>query len=219
MTISPSTELLALMASKPLPDAALMRAYELGEITTCPARRRTNGDQDRYGGRFTRHRYQQSPDRQASILRRRRLGSTWPMPPHMAAHLTESQKAYARIVADEISTNGICDRTLDEIAARGGMCSKTAQRAQHRLRLLGWITVEDRPRLGRKHLPNVVRIVSPEWRTWIELGPRPRLIGGHRCPATENHSVPKKKSGSPRQEGARSGPHQRTLKELLSDSA
>ncbi|TWG99309.1 hypothetical protein L598_001500000320 [Mesorhizobium sp. J18] len=131
---------------------------------------------------------QRSPDREKSIHRRRTLAATWPMPPVMAGMLTTSQVAYARIVADEVHRTGRCELTLDEIAARGGMCRKTAKRAQDRLAELEWITVAERPVEGRKHLSNVVRIVSGEWSTWIKMGPKPRPIGGHSCPTTGNQS-------------------------------
>jgi hypothetical protein len=103
--------------------------------------------------------------------------------------LTTSQVAYARIVSDEVHETGRCELTLDEIAARGGMCRKTAKRAQDRLAELRWITVEERPVTGRKHLSNVVCIVSREWATWIKMGPKPRRIGGHSCPTTGNMSL------------------------------
>ncbi|MFC0210214.1 hypothetical protein [Chelativorans intermedius] len=166
-----------------------MAGYESGEITTAAARPDKNRfRRERFQGRFARPRPQRSPDRERSIQRRRTLAATWPMPPAMAGMLTTSQVAYARIVADEVKRNGDCRLTLDEIAARGGMCRKTAKRAQDRLAELRWIDVDHRPVKGRKHLPNVVRVVSSEWATWIKMGPKPRPIGGHLCPTTENQS-------------------------------
>lgn len=187
---TPSASLLnsALMRKKIDPE--VLNAYMTGEITT---RRATqympNRAVRRFQGRFTRPRPQRSPDREKSIHRRRTLAATWPLPPVMAGMLTTSQVAYARIVGDEIALHGQCNRTLDEIAARGGMCRKTAKRAQDRLAELGWIKVQERPVQGRKHLSNVVSIVSAEWVTWIKMGPKPRSIGGHSCPTTVNQSI------------------------------
>jgi hypothetical protein len=166
----------------------LIAGYASGEIVTRSARPIVNRAMRRFQGRFTRPRPQRSPDREKSINRRRTLAATWPMPPVMAGMLTTSQVAYARIVADEVHRTGRCELTLDEIAARGGMCRKTAKRAQDRLSELGWITVMERPVQGRKHLSNIVRIVSDEWSTWIKMGPKPRPIGGHSCPTTGNQS-------------------------------
>jgi hypothetical protein len=166
----------------------LIAGYTSGEIATRAARPAVNRAMRRFQGRFTQPRPQRSPDREKSLHRRRTLAATWPMPPVMAGMLTTSQVAYARIVADEVHRTGRCQLTLDEIAARGGMCRKTAKRAQDRLAELEWITVEERPVDGRKHLSNVVRIVSREWTSWIKMGPKPRPIGGHSCPTTENQS-------------------------------
>ena len=37
---------------------------------------------------------------------------------------------------------------------------------------LGLLTVEERRREGRRNLPNVVRIVSKEWTSWVAKGGR-----------------------------------------------
>jgi len=185
-----SDALLRSLARKPAPDAEIMAGYMSGAIATRGPSLRLPKPSRPFGGRFTRPRPQRSPDRERSIHRRRTLAATWPMPPVMAGMLTTSQVAYARIVSDEVHRTGRCELTLDEIAARGGMCRKTAKRAQDRLAELQWVAVEERPVTGRKHLPNVVRIVSSEWATWIKMGPRPRRTGGHSCPTTGNQSIP-----------------------------
>jgi len=189
MTLKASAELAAILARKPTPDLEIVAGYLSGEITTRPAGTRQKSAR-RFQGRFVKPRYQRSPDRQRSIKRRRTLAATWPMPPRMCGELTTSQAAFARIAADEAAQHGDCRLTLDEIAARGGMSRKTAKRAQDRLAELNWITVEVREVSGRKNLSNVLRIMSPEWRNWIAMGPRPRRIGGHfgdqKCPTTVN---------------------------------
>lgn len=169
-------------------DPGLVAGYASGDIATQPARHVAIKAAVRYGGRFARPRPQRSPDREKSIRRRRTLAATWCLPPSMASQLTTCEQAYARIVSDEVQRHGKCDLTLDEIAARGGMCRKTAKRSQDRVKGLGWISVEHRPVSGRKHLSNVIRVVSAEWLMWIEMGPRPRRTGGHSCPTTVNQS-------------------------------
>lgn len=169
-------------------DPERLAAYASGEIATRPALPIAERPQRRLLSRFRRPQPQRSPDREKSIRRRRTLAATWPMPPAMAGLLTTSQVAYARIVSDEVHRTGDCRLTLDEIAARGGMCRKTAKRAQDRLAELRWISVDHRPVPGRKHLSNIVRVLSAEWLSWIKMGPKPRRTGGHSCPATENQS-------------------------------
>jgi len=169
-------------------DPDLVAGYASGDIATRAARQIATKAAVRYGGRFARPRPQRSPDREKSIRRRRTLAATWCLPPSMASQLTTCEQAYARIVSDEVQRHGKCDLTLDEIAARGGMCRKTAKRSQDRVNALGWVAVEHRPIAGRKHLSNVVTVISAEWLTWIEMGPRPRRTGGHSCPTTVNQS-------------------------------
>lgn len=120
---------------------------------------------------FSRARIQRPPDRALAIARRRQLAASGPMPPQLAANFTTGELAALRIVADEVREKGRCDRTYGEIAARAGVCRRTAQNAIRRAGRLGLVHIEERPRPGRKHLANVVRIISREWGTWIERRP------------------------------------------------
>jgi hypothetical protein len=140
-------------------------------------------------GRFQRLPRQRSPDREASMRRRRTLAATWALPPAMAAKLTVSEQAYCRLLADDYAAEGLTNASHSEMAARVGCCVETIKRAQKVLRRLGWITVQIRPRRGLKHLTNVVRIVSPEWITWITNGPRRNVVGKQKCHATENQLI------------------------------
>jgi hypothetical protein len=123
---------------------------------------------------------QRSPDRQASIERRRRLAASGPLPPAMAARFTVSELAVLRIVGDEVLQHGVCDRSLAELAARAGCCRKLAQRVLRLASRDGLVTIERRPRPGRKNLTNVVRIVSAEWSAWLKRGQRSRQVQGEK---------------------------------------
>ena len=81
--------------------------------------------------------------------------------------------AVVRIVGDEVRQHGQCDRCVDEIAARAGVCRSLVKNALRTAARLGLVTVEERRREGRRNLPNVVRIVSREWLTWLARGPKP----------------------------------------------
>jgi len=72
-----------------------------------------------------------------------------------------------RIVGDEIHSKGTCDRSLNEIAARAGVCRKLAQLTLRLAARDGLVTIERRPRPGRKNLSNIVRIISQAWLTWL----------------------------------------------------
>jgi hypothetical protein len=117
---------------------------------------------------FLRARAQFSPDRRKSIERRRRLAASGPMPPELACQYTVGELAVLRIVGDEVHAKGTCDRSLAEIAARAGVCRKLAQLTMRMAARDGLITVQRRPRPGRKNLSNVVRIISAAWQAWLK---------------------------------------------------
>jgi hypothetical protein len=119
--------------------------------------------------RFPPRRVQVPPDRRKSIERRRRLAASGPMPPGLACKFTTGELAILKIVADEVRAHGVCDLSYDEIAARAGCCRSLARRAIRLARRMGLLTIEERPRPGQKHLTNLVRVRSPEWRAWLRL--------------------------------------------------
>lgn len=130
--------------------------------------------------RFTSRQRPRSPDRRASRDRRRMLGGSSALPNNLRHHYTEGQRAVLCIVAGEVKRHGICDLPIDRIAALAGVCRTTVQTTMHEARRLGHIRITERPQHGRKSLPNVVEVMSPEWKAWIKRGPSAaRLIGSN----------------------------------------
>lgn len=121
---------------------------------------------------FPPRKRQVSRDRKASLLRRRRMASSGPLPPHLAAHFTTGQLAVMRVVSDETRDRGKCAITIAEIAARAGVCRALVQQAMHVAAEIGLIRVIERRRQGQKNLPNVINVISAEWQAWIRRGPR-----------------------------------------------
>jgi DNA-binding MarR family transcriptional regulator len=121
---------------------------------------------------FLRAPEQRSPDRQASIRRRRKHAATGPLPPAIAAGFTTGETAVLRVIADEWLAHGASDRSLKELAARAGVCRSIAKRAVRLAELDGLITVQRRPRSGRKHLTNIIRVIRAEWIDWLNKGRR-----------------------------------------------
>jgi hypothetical protein len=121
---------------------------------------------------FPPRRLQRAPKRPVAIARRRHLAASGPMPPALACKFTVSELAVLRIIGDEVRQHGRCDRCVDEIAARAGVCRRMVQNALREAARLGLLTVEERRREGRRNLPNVIRIVSKEWMTWLARGGR-----------------------------------------------
>src|SRR3954454_5162713 len=123
---------------------------------------------------FPPRRPQRAPKRPVAIARRRHLAASGPMPPALACKFTVSELAVLRIIGDEVRQHGQCDRCVDEIAARAGVCRRTVQNAIRESARLGLLAIEERRREGRRNLPNVVRIVAKEWTTWLTRGGRSR---------------------------------------------
>jgi hypothetical protein len=121
---------------------------------------------------FPPRRLQRAPKRPVAIARRRHLAASGPMPPALACKFTVSELAVLRIIRDEVRQHGCCDRFVDEIAARAGVCRRMVQNALREAARLGLLTIEERRREGRRNLPNVIRIVSKEWTMWLARGGR-----------------------------------------------
>src|SRR3954463_5424871 len=121
---------------------------------------------------FPPRRLQRTPKRPVAIARRRHLAASGPMPPALACKFTVSELAVLRIIGDEVRQHGQCDRCVDELAARAGVCRRMVQNAIREAARLGLLTVEERRRDGRRNLPNVIRIISKEWTSWLTRGGR-----------------------------------------------
>jgi len=144
--------------------------------------------------RGSARRRQRSPDRQASIERRRRLVASGPLPPPLAARFTWGEIAVMRIVGDECRVHGCCTLHIDAIAARSGVHRTTVQNAlreaQGREGRPGIITVQERRRRGQRSLTNIIRIVSCEWLNWLHKGPSRSAMGvGSKCTAAKKSST------------------------------
>src|SRR4051812_24086457 len=135
---------------------------------------------------------QRPPVRAQAIERRRRLAASGPLPPSLACRFTLGEVATLRIVADEARLKGRCDRSLDEVAARAGVSRSTARNAMRAATRLGLIRITERPQPGRKHLTNIVEIVSAEWWAWIMRGPKPTA---DRVQEAECHGYKNEKGG------------------------
>jgi hypothetical protein len=122
--------------------------------------------------RIQRSPEQRSPDRRASIARRRELAARGSLPPSLALQFTVGEQAFLSIIADEWLAHGVCDRSLNELAARARISRTLAKRTLRLAEALGYISVDRRPRSGRKHLTNLVRIKRAEWLDWLRKGNR-----------------------------------------------
>lgn len=132
-----------------------------------------------------------SPDRQASITRRRTLATSGVMPPALAARYTVGQMAVLRIVGDEVRDKGSCTLTLGAIAARAGVGVTTARDAIRLAALDGLVLIEERRRNKAPSLPNIVKVISTEWLVWLKRGGR----GGSKFSGATDNASSRSKSG------------------------
>ncbi len=153
---------------RPLRRPAFLHAKLLGRSTS------------RLCGRFKPRQQQRSPDRKMSRDRRRMLGGSSAMPDSLRHCYTKGQRSVLCIVAGAAKRCGVCDFPIDKIAALAGVCRTTVQTTLHEARRLGHIRITERPQPRRKSLPNVIEIISLEWRKWIRRGPSTaRRIGSN----------------------------------------
>jgi hypothetical protein len=103
--------------------------------------------------------------------RKRMLGGSSAMPDTMRHHFTEGERAALCVIAFEIKRQGLCDLCIDEIGDRAGVGRTTVQNAVHHARLLRLINVTPRPQRNAKNLPNIITVISADWRAWINRGP------------------------------------------------
>jgi hypothetical protein len=151
--------------------------------------------------RIPKRKAQTPPDKQQAKERRHRLAASGVLPPHLASRLTTSDLAVMCIVKDEYRAKARCGLTLDEIAARAGVCRNTAKRAMQKARSENLISIEERPVHGKKHLPNLVHVISLEWLKWLRRpGNEEAKIGVHFCESTDNSLEDEDRRISPKSE-------------------
>jgi hypothetical protein len=111
-----------------------------------------------------------SPDRQASLERRRRQAMSGVVPARLAAAFTTAELAALTVIARQCQRTGVCVLHIDAIAALAGCCRTVVKNAMRQARLLGLVLVKERRLPGLPSLTNVVRIVSKDWIGWLKLG-------------------------------------------------
>jgi hypothetical protein len=118
--------------------------------------------------RFVGRQRPRSPDREASRRRWRRFGSSGVMPPQMRSAYSRGQLAVLWVVAREVRRSGVCGFPVDAIAAQAGVSYRQVQITLRKAAQFGHLQITARPRPGRKHLPNEIRIISQEWWNWAK---------------------------------------------------
>jgi hypothetical protein len=110
---------------------------------------------------------QRSPDKQASIDRRRELARQSPVPPEHVGKFTTCEHATMTILVGEVQKHGVCGLCMDAIAALAGTCRTVVRNTINKGRDLGLLYRKERRRRGQKSLTNLVRILRPSWQHWL----------------------------------------------------
>jgi DNA-binding transcriptional ArsR family regulator len=109
------------------------------------------------------------PRTSASMERRRSWAASGRLPPKLACRFTIAEQAVLAVVAVKVAEHGACGLTIGHIAALAGVSETTVRNAIREAKALGLVTVEERRKSAWVNYPNLVRIVSPEWASWLRL--------------------------------------------------
>jgi hypothetical protein len=151
-----------------IPDAVAMAASEA--VAARRARIKGASPQPLPSPACARRGPPRSPNRQASIERRRRTAMSGIVPSKVAAHFTQGELAVLSVIGRQCQRGGACTLPVDALAALAGVGRTTAQNALRAGRLRGLLQVRERRIPRRKSLTNVVTVVSPEWKGWLKIG-------------------------------------------------
>ena len=129
------------------------------------------------------------PRTDASMERRRRWAASGRLPPAIAARFTLAEQAVLAVVATQARDKGSCSLTIGHVAALAGVSETTVRNALREARQLGFVTVEERRLTAWRNAPNIVRIASAEWISWLRLA-RPAGGGCKFAKGTNTSSLP-----------------------------
>jgi hypothetical protein len=167
----------------PKVSALLWKAFAAGTVSESDAADLSNLIEARKAIPATpkpaQRRFGSRPRSGASMERRRRWAASGALPPALAARFTLAETAVLAVIAAEVLRHSACTLTVGHVAALAGVSETTVRNALRAARGLGLLTIEERRLTAWRNAPNVVRIVSREWRAWLRLrAPKGRTQGG-----------------------------------------
>lgn len=130
------------------------------------------------------------PRSPASVERRRSWAASGRLPPSLSARFSTGELAVLVVVATQVKKSGDCRWPHARIAAIAGVSESTTRRALRAARELGLVQIEERRVSAFRNEPNIVRIISPEWRAWLRVGG-----GGQVWPRTDNKNFSGRRTG------------------------
>ena len=115
------------------------------------------------------------------------------------------------MIAAEHRKRSDCRLTNKEVADVAGVSITTVKNALRAARGLNLISIEERRLTAFRNASNIVRIVNPEWRTWLRLGGGGKSVPRSPTPYKNQRSRPSETAKAA--EGrlaAREAPHRDT---------
>ena len=93
---------------------------------------------------------------------------------HPISIIALGETAVLSVIAAEVARRGLCRLTIGHIAVLAGVSRSTVKTAVRQAQALGILTSEEWRLTAWRSALNTVRIVSPEWRTWLRMRDRKR---------------------------------------------
>src|SRR5215208_171398 len=179
-------------AELPTVSALLWKAYAAGQVTEAEASALSEGIEARKvlpaAQKPAQRRFGSRPRSPASMERRRRWAASGALPPALASRFTLAEQAVLAVIAAEHRKQGDCRLTNKEVADVAGVSVTTVKNALRVARALNLVSIEERRLTAFRNASNVVRIVSPEWRSWLRLGGGGKSVPRSRTPYKNQRS-------------------------------
>jgi hypothetical protein len=129
------------------------------------------------------------------LIRRRGLAYGGMLPPAIAKTFTVGQAAVLSVISYEHLHHGACRKSYGELADEAGCSRRWVKLTIALAHRAGLLSVEHRPRPGRKDDTNVIRILDEAWLAWLRVrrerqkaGRKAATIGGSRVLPSPNSS-------------------------------
>src|SRR5215210_3572823 len=161
-------------AELPTVSALLWKAFAAGQVTEAEASALSETIELKKAlpapQKPVQRRFGSRPKTPASLERRRRWAASGALPPALASRFTLAEQAVLAVITAEHRKRGDCRLTNKEVADVAGVCITTVKNALRAARSINLISIEERRLTAFRNASNVVRIVSPEWRSWLRFG-------------------------------------------------
>lgn len=109
------------------------------------------------------------PRRPEHVGRRRSWVASGLLPPALASRFTVGQAAVLSVIASVILEAGACLLCNQALADRAGVCVSTVKTAKRFAAACGLLIAKERRVSAQRNDTSVVRIVSPEWLSWLRF--------------------------------------------------